>query len=116
MKRKNESPAGRCYSGPMRWEQLPPAVEARARELFYSCGKYLVPTFEQWEVGFCREESPEKELAAWKTIDAAFHRYFADRDLTPNLATEVVYQLMSISLGVKKCGPFYQELKRLYDA
>jgi hypothetical protein len=115
MKRDNRRRVDNYFSGPLRWEQLPPALEARARALYYSCGMYLLPTFEQWEAGFCREESPEQELLIWESIDAAFRDYFARRDLTPALATEVVYHLLAISLGMKKSEPLYKELKQLYS-
>ena len=114
MKQQNVRRVEHYFSGPLRWEQLPPAVEARARALYYSCGMYLLPTFEQWEAGFCREETPEKELCIWESIDAAFRDYFAGRELTAALATEVVCHLLAISLGLPKTAPLYEELRRLY--
>ena len=114
MERKYAEATERYYSGPLLWEQLPPKLEARARAVYYSCGLYLMPTFEQWEIGFCREESPEKEMRVWESIDAAFRHYFARRTVTTELATDVVYHLLSISLNMDKPEPLYQELKRLY--
>jgi hypothetical protein len=102
------------FSGPLRWTELPPNLEARARALFYSCGQYLLPTFEQWEAGFCREESPEGEIQAWEAIDAAFRDYFAGRELTPELAADVAVNLLAISLGIQRREPLFAELKERY--
>ena len=114
MSRKKADATERYFWGPLRWSQLPPNLEARARALFYSCGQHLVPTFEQWEAGFCREESPESEIRVWEVIDAAFRDYFVDRDLTPELAADVVYELLAISLGVEKDEPLFNELRARY--
>lgn len=116
MPRENVRATERFFSGPLRWTELPPNLEARARALFYSCGQYLLPTFEQWEAGFCREESPESEIRAWETIDAAFRDYFSGRELTPELAADVAYDLLSISLGMDKDEPLYNELRERYAA
>ena len=114
MTRKNAEATERYFYGPLRWSQLPPNLEARARALFYSCGRHVVPTFEQWEAGFCREESPETEICAWETIDAAFRDYFISHELTPALATDVTYELLSISLGMEKNEPLFNELRMRY--
>ena len=114
MEWKHVEAAERYYSGPLLWEELPPELEARARALYYSCGMYLMPTFEQWEIGFCREETPEKEIVVWESIDAAFRDYFQEHELNAELAADVVYHLLAISLSMEKPEPLYQELKRLY--
>ena len=114
MPRKKAEATERFFAGPLRWSQLSPNLEARARALFYSCGQYLVPTFEQWEAGFCREESPESEIRIWEAIDAAFRDYFAGRDPTPELAADVTCDLLSISLGIEKDEPLYNELRGRY--
>jgi hypothetical protein len=116
MERKNADATKRYFVGPLRWRQLPPNLEARARALYYSCGLYLMPTFEQWEVGFCREETPEEEIRIWEAIDAAFRDYSARRELSHDLAEEVVYSLLCISLGIEKDDPLQNELKGLYAA
>jgi len=114
MSRKNVETTERYFWGPLRWPQLTPNLEARARGLFYSCGQYLVPTFEQWEAGFCREASPESEIRVWEVIDAAFRDYFDTHLLTPDLATDVVYELLAISLGIEKDEPLFNELRCRY--
>ena len=114
MERKHTKTTERYYSGPLRWEQLPPQLEARARAVYYSCGLYLMPTFEQWEIGFCREEVPEKEMQVWESIDAAFRDYFENHDLSAEMATEVVYHLLAISLNMDKPEPLFKELKQRY--
>ncbi len=114
MPRKNAEAAERYFSGPLRWSELTPNLEARARALFYSCGQFVMPTFEQWEAGFCREESPENEIRIWEAIDAAFRDYSAGRDLTPESSADVVYDLLSISLGIEKDEPLYNELRGRY--
>ena len=114
MPRKPAEATERYYLGPLRWSQLPPNLEARARALFYSCGQYLIPTFEQWEAGFCREESPESEIRVWEAIAAAFRDYFSGQELAPEMAAEVTYDLLSISLGIEKDEPLYNELRQRY--
>jgi hypothetical protein len=114
MPRKNAEATERYFSGPLRWSELPPNLEARARALFYSCGQYLLPTFEQWEAGFCREELPESEIRVWEMIDAAFRDYFSGREMTPDLASDVAYDLLAISLGIQKDEPLYNELRARY--
>ncbi len=116
MPRKPAEATERYYLGPLRWSQLPPNLEARARALFYSCGQYLIPTFEQWEAGFCREESPESEIRVWEAIDAAFRDYFAGEKPAPEMAAEVTYDLLSISLGIEKDEPLYNELRQRYTS
>jgi hypothetical protein len=116
MPRKNVEATERFFTGPLRWAELPPNLEARARALFYSCGQYLVPTFEQWEAGFCREQSPESEIRAWEAIDAAFRDYFADGEPTPEAAAAVTYDLLAISLGMEKDEPLFNELRERYSA
>ncbi len=114
MSRKNVEATERYFSGPLRCSELPPNLDARARALFYSCGQYLLPTFEQWEAGFCREESPESEIRVWEAIDAAFRDYFTGRELTPELAADVAYELLAISLGIDKNEPLFNELRARY--
>ena len=114
MERKHAETTERYYSGPLRWEELPPKLEARVRALYYSCGLYLMPTFEQWEIGFCREVLPERELVVWESIDAAFRDYFNEHEISAELATEVVYHLLAISLNMDKPEPLFRELKQLY--
>jgi hypothetical protein len=114
MPRKPAEATERYFSGPLRWSELPPNLEARVRALFYSCGQHLMPSFEQWEAGFCREESPESEIRVWETIDAAFRDFFAGREPTPAEAAEVTYDLLAISLGMEKDEPLYNELRHRY--
>jgi hypothetical protein len=114
MPRKHAEATERFFTGPLRWAELSPNLEARARALFYSCGQYLVPTFEQWEAGFCREQSPESEIRAWEAIDTAFRDYFAGREPTADVAAAVTYDLLAISLGMEKDEPLYKELRERY--
>jgi hypothetical protein len=116
MSHKKADVTERFFFGPLRRSQLPANLEARARALFYSCGQYLVPTFEQWEAGFCREESPENEIRAWEAIDAAFRDYFSGHELTPDFAASVTYDLLAISLGMEKDEPLFNELRGRYAA
>jgi len=97
MARKNADVTQRYFTGPLRWNQLPPNLEARARALYYSCGLYVMPSFEQWEVGLLpRGTAGKGDFACGKAIDAAFRDYSARRELTPALAADVVYDLLSI--------------------
>ena len=74
MPREKSKATERFFSGPLHWSGYAERKAARALQL---PGQYLLPTFEQWEAGFCREESPENEIGLWEMIDAAFRDYFS---------------------------------------
>jgi len=115
MPRENVAATERFFTGPLRWSELPPNLEACARALYYSCGQFLIPTFEQWEAGFCREQSPESEIRAWEAIDAAFRDYFSGRKPAPEQAAAVTYDLLAISLDMEKDEPLFVELRERYS-
>jgi hypothetical protein len=61
--------------GPVRHSQLPPDLTERVRSLYARVGSLMHPTFEQWELGFCRDAHPEQEIALWEVIATAFEAY-----------------------------------------
>src|SRR5262249_46388058 len=63
--------------GPIRHENLSPESLATARSTYQDVGRYLFPSFEQWELGFLRDCHPERELATWASIAKAFNDFLA---------------------------------------
>ena len=85
--------------GPIRHEGLSPQMEEVARFTYQAVGHLISPTFEQWELGFLRDSTPERELFLWLVITEAFNRAVADHpDLDEML---IVGDLAAISAGAK---------------
>ena len=61
--------------GPIRHEQLDPQSEARARTLYERVGHFLIPTFEQWELGFMRDTNYVADISFWEAIARAYEAY-----------------------------------------
>jgi len=49
-------------------------LEGRARKLYERVGKFLCPTYEQWELGFLRDTHPEREIRIWEWIADHFEK------------------------------------------
>jgi hypothetical protein len=89
-------------SGPIRHATLPPQLVEQIRAVFEVMGPYLETTLEQFEVGFMREMFPEREVACWRSIVAAWLAYKRERPRVaaqPEKARKVLGALISISTG-----------------
>ena len=102
--------------GPVRHGQLSPDLTERARSLYARVGHLMYPTFEQWELGFCRDTHPEREIAVWEVIASTFDAYLAEH---PDVDQKrIVGELGAISAG----GKFKHEnretrrLRELFEA
>ena len=87
---------GKLKDGPIRREALTPAATGRAKQVYARVGHMIVPTFEQWELGFLRELTPELEIAVWEVIADAFDAYKAEK---PDVDMDTLRMLIAISTG-----------------
>lgn len=76
---------------------LTPVLEELARSLFSKVGRFVYPTFEQWELGFMRDEHPWREILIWENIARTFNRYLAEHPDADG--RDVVGTICSISAG-----------------
>ncbi len=58
--------------GKIKHEGLDPEWERIARHTYQAVGHLVKPTYEQWELDFLRDDSPEQELVLWLVISDAF--------------------------------------------
>ena len=62
---------------------------------------------EQFEIGFMRDMHPEREIAVWASITAAwnaYHEKFLDNEELPAEEEKKLFgALVAISTGVKTC-------------
>ena len=61
--------------GPIRHESLPPELLDQIKVVFDLLGPYLGTSLEQFEINFMRDADPDKEVAAWICIMAAWIDY-----------------------------------------
>jgi hypothetical protein len=96
----------RMRSGPIRHETLPDELLEHVRNVHERIGKYLGMNLEQFEIGFMREETPDTEVAIWKSIAMAwsdFHeKYVGDVRLPHEEEKSLLVALIAISMGVQK--------------
>ena len=89
--------------GPIRHESLPPEILIQIRAVYDTIGPYLNTTLEQFEVGFMREGSPQREVTillniatAWK----AYHKkYLNDKLLPRDEERKLIGVLVAMSTG-----------------
>jgi hypothetical protein len=96
----------RMLSGPIRNESLSDELLEVIGKVHRKIGKYLGMNLEQFEIGFMRAESPETEVAIWKSIAMAwdkFHRQYVGRIQLPHDEQKsLIAALVAISMGVQK--------------
>ena len=90
--------------GPIRHEKLSPESLATARSTYQDVGRYLYPSFEQWELGFLRDCHPERELRIWTKISIAFNDFLARSGRNPEQVSQdegklLISHLTAISGG-----------------
>ena len=85
--------------GPVRHGELTPDFTERVRALYRRVGHLMYSSFEQWELGFCRDTHPEREIMVWETIADALEAYLAE---DPDASIkQTLGQLVSLSMGAK---------------
>jgi hypothetical protein len=91
--------------GPIRHESLPPELLARIKAVFDLIGQYLGTTLEQFEIGFMRDAHPEREVALWCSIRAAWlayhEKFLDDKTLRDEEERKILGALIAISAGVE---------------
>src|SRR6516162_649662 len=109
--------------GPSRHENLSPESLATGRSTYQDVGRYIFPSFEQWELGFLRERHPERELATWASIAKAFNDFLAKAGrnsaaVSQGEARSLVGLLTAISGGQreppKNMDVKFRQLRELY--
>ena len=99
---------------PLRHSKLSPELEMQCRETYKSVGKYLQPTFEQWELDFLRNRNPDKELTIWKHIGDALE-VWRQKHPEGNARVAVGYLSLIASGAVGDLPAAYADLADLYD-
>lgn len=84
--------------GPIRHDSLPAHFLAVCKYTFDRVGKYVVPTFEEWELGFMRDATPDREIFIWLRISIAMDK------LQPDDPKATLAQLVAVSTGVPVPG------------
>jgi len=90
--------------GPIRHAVLPPKLLEQIGAAYETVGPYIGTTLEQFEIGFMRELHPEREVAIWSNVAAAWDSYHEKHlgGLIRPVAEEqkIVAALVAISSGV----------------
>jgi hypothetical protein len=93
-------------SGPIRHDSLPDQLLEHIDSIHRRIGKYLGMNLEQFEIGFMREETPETEVAIWRSIAQAwadFHEKYVGAVRLPHEEEKsLIVALIAISMGVQK--------------
>lgn len=91
--------------GPIRNASLPPELLEAIKAVFDMIGQYLGMTLEQFEVGFMRDMHPEREVALWVSITAAWlayhEKFLDDENLPAEEEKKLLGALVAISTGVE---------------
>ncbi|PQO41842.1 hypothetical protein C5Y96_00270 [Blastopirellula marina] len=68
-----------------------------ARFTYDRLGKFIYPSFEQWELGFLRDVNPDRELILWFRMSYAYENYTENN---PSENVEEIYKdLVGLSIG-----------------
>ena len=85
-----------------RREILNPAQEMVAKEIHRIVGEHLIGQYEKFELGFCYEANPDRELAIWFKIAVSLILWRqVHQGYTLEQEKKVCGQLLIISTGVK---------------
>lgn len=89
--------------GPIRHESLPPELLEHVQAIYDVVGPYFDMTLEQFEIGFMRDAHPEREVAVWCSITAAwiaYHEQYLDNEYLPDEEeAKLITALIVISTG-----------------
>ena len=90
--------------GPIRHETLSPELLDQIKNVFDVIGRYTGMTLEEFEVGFMRDMHPEREVAVWCSITAAwlaYHKKYLDNEALPDdEERSLLAAVIAISTGV----------------
>lgn len=90
--------------GPIRHETLPPELLDRIKVVFDLIGPYTGMNLEEFEIGFMRDMHPEREVAVWCSITAAwmaYHEKYLDSATLPDdEERSLLAAAIAISTGV----------------
>jgi hypothetical protein len=90
--------------GPIRHESLSPELLEQIKGVFDVMKPYFGMTLEQFEVGFMRDIDPEREVAIWCSITAAwlaYHEKYVKGEALPDEQERTILDaLIVISSGV----------------
>jgi hypothetical protein len=91
--------------GPIRNDSLSPKLLEAIKAVFDVIGHYLGMTLEQFEIGFMRDMHPEREIAVWASITAAWlayhEKFLDDEELPAEEEKKLLGALVAISTGVE---------------
>ncbi len=91
--------------GPIRHESLPPELLDQIKVVFDLLGPYLGTSLEQFEINFMRDSDPDREVAVWISIMAAwmdYHEKYVGDDLLPDdEERKLLGALIAISTGLE---------------
>ncbi len=91
--------------GPIRHESLPAEMLEQIRSIYDVLGRYFNMTFEEFELGFKRDETPEIEVDLWMSVTAAwiaYHEDYLDDELLPDdEERKLISALIAISTGIE---------------
>jgi hypothetical protein len=90
--------------GPIRHETLPPELLDRINAVFDVIGRYTGMNLEEFEIGFMRDMHPEREVAIWGSITAAwlaYHKQYLNDEILPDdEERSLLAAVIAISTGV----------------
>ncbi len=91
--------------GPIRHESLPTELLDQIRTVFNAIGRHTNMTLEEFEIGFMRDMHPEREVAVWSTIAAAWRDYhekfLGGEELPDEDEKRLLAALIAISTGAE---------------
>ena len=91
--------------GPIRNESLSAELLEQIKAVFDVIGPYIGMTLEQFEIEFMRDMHPEREVAVWLSIAAAWlayhEKYLNDETLPDDQERNMLGALIAISTGVE---------------
>ena len=91
-----EVDADKIKTGPIRQQSLPEPLLQRVKAIHASIKHIYGGVLEQFEIDFMRDSNPEKEVAVWERIVAAFRKVVTtmpDLDQKMVLRTLVAYSI-----------------------
>jgi hypothetical protein len=100
---------------PLRRSQLPLDLEQRARAVYGRLGAEgtLIPTFEQFELDFCRDAHPEREIAIWETMATVLEKSLEQFPRANR--REAMTIILFLSVG-KSAPKRYRRVEKLWKA
>ncbi len=88
--------------GPVRRNELPPALASRVETLRSVLAEVCPMTREQWLDSLQRDMNPEKEVLWWERVAGSFTTFVSKRDFSPNQRQAVFKILFGLSSGMRE--------------